>query len=378
MSELLVRREPLFTGSDWDFDTIRRAYDACERVARDELGLDTYPNQIETITAEQMLDAYSSSGMPLFYKHWSFGKHFAHHEAVYRRGFGDLAYEIVINSNPCISYIMEENTATMQTLVIAHAAFGHNHFFKNNYLFRQWTDAEGILDYLDFAKTYISDCEERYGHLAVERLLDAAHALMSHAVHRYPRRAKPDLRTEERRQRERRELRVDAMRVAVQQHGARGGEALGRAGAQPGEVRDREGARARAGLDDRERRRAAEALPALLDLARPEVAEDRVHLGAGLVVALPAPREAGARVVAVVGGPERERHELGERDAPVVRFDGIEDEPCQRRGTRGEREVIERSGHRAPRWAWRPPPSQRSPLKGEGVGTGFDLLEAGG
>jgi len=61
-----------------------------------------------------------------------------------------LAYEIVINSSPCISYLMEENTATMQTLVIAHAAFGHNHFFKNSYLFKQWTDAEGILDYLDF------------------------------------------------------------------------------------------------------------------------------------------------------------------------------------------------------------------------------------
>ena len=74
-----------------------------------------------------------------------------------------LAYEIVINSNPCISYIMEENTATMQTLVIAHAAFGHNHFFKNNYLFKQWTDADGILDYLDFAKSYIAQCEERYG-----------------------------------------------------------------------------------------------------------------------------------------------------------------------------------------------------------------------
>ena len=52
---------------------------------------------------------------------------------------------------------MEENTATMQTLVIAHAAFGHNHFFKNNYLFQQWTDAEGILDYLDFAKGFIAD-----------------------------------------------------------------------------------------------------------------------------------------------------------------------------------------------------------------------------
>ena len=42
----------------------------------------------------------------------------------------------------------------MQTLVMAHAAFGHNHFFKNNYLFQQWTDAEGILDYLEFAKSY--------------------------------------------------------------------------------------------------------------------------------------------------------------------------------------------------------------------------------
>jgi spore cortex formation protein SpoVR/YcgB (stage V sporulation) len=101
--------------------------------------------------------------MPLFYKHWSFGKHFAFHEAGYRRGLMGLAYEIVINSSPCISYIMEENTATMQTLVMAHAAFGHNHFFKNNYLFKEWSDAEGILDYLEFAKGYIARCEERYG-----------------------------------------------------------------------------------------------------------------------------------------------------------------------------------------------------------------------
>ncbi len=71
----------------------------------------------------------------------------------------------------------------MQTLVIAHAAFGHNHFFKNNYLFKLWTDADGILDYLNFAKGYIASCEERYGPAAVERTLDAAHALMSHGVH---------------------------------------------------------------------------------------------------------------------------------------------------------------------------------------------------
>ena len=196
---------PLFEGADWEFGTIQRVHDAIEEIALGELGLDTYPNQIEVIGTEQMLDAYSSIGMPLFYKHWSFGKHFARNEAMYRAGMQGLAYEIVINSNPCISYIMEENTATMQTLVIAHAAFGHNHFFKNNYVFQQWTDADGILDYLEFARGYIADCEERYGEAQVERLLDAAHALMSHGVHRYPRRRATDLRSEEKRARDRRE-----------------------------------------------------------------------------------------------------------------------------------------------------------------------------
>src|SRR6266513_4390067 len=148
--------EPLFQGADWDFLTLQRIHDACEGIATNDLGLAVYPNQIEVITAEQMLDAYSSVGMPLFYKHWSFGKQFAFHEASYRKGLMGLAYEIVINSSPCISYLMEENTATMQALVIAHAAFGHNHFFKNNYLFKQWTDANGILAYLEFAKTYVA------------------------------------------------------------------------------------------------------------------------------------------------------------------------------------------------------------------------------
>ncbi|MCP4615242.1 MAG: SpoVR family protein [Bradyrhizobium sp.] len=194
----------LFEGPDWSFDTLQRIHDACDEIARSELGLNIYPNQIEIITSEQMLDAYASGGLPLLYKHWSYGKHFAHEEASYRRGLKGLAYEIVINSSPCISYLMEENTSTMQTLVIAHAAFGHNHFFKNNYLFRQWTDAEGILDYLEFAKRYVTQCEDRHGRGAVEQTLDAAHALMSHGIDRYPGKKSLDLRDEERRAKERR------------------------------------------------------------------------------------------------------------------------------------------------------------------------------
>lgn len=196
------RAEPLYTQVDWDYEALKRTYDAIEDIALNELGLSVYPNQIEVITSEQMLDAYASIGMPLLYRHWSFGKHFARDEAMYRRGARGLAYEIVINSSPCISYIMEENTMTMQALVMAHAAFGHNHFFKNNYLFQQWTDARGILGYLEFAKAYLARCEERYGQQLVERTLDAAHALMNQGIHRYPRRH-IDLQSEERREKER-------------------------------------------------------------------------------------------------------------------------------------------------------------------------------
>jgi len=199
-----ARRKPLFEGSQWDFDTLRRTYDEIERIALEDLRLKVYPNQVEVISAEQMLDAYAAIGMPLLYRHWSFGKHFARDEKLYRKGITGLAYEIVINSNPCISYNMEDNSMTMQALVIAHAAFGHNHFFRNNALFRQWTDAEGILDYLQFAKNYVAACEERHGVEAVEEILDAAHALMDRGVFRYHRRM-PRLGEEKRRQRERME-----------------------------------------------------------------------------------------------------------------------------------------------------------------------------
>ncbi|MGF1552391.1 MAG: SpoVR family protein [Paracoccaceae bacterium] len=194
----------LFEGAEWSFADLRRAHDAIAEVAEDDLGLDLFRNQIEIISSEQMLDAYSSIGMPLMYRHWSFGKHFIQHEQLYRKGARGLAFEIVINSNPCICYCLEDNTMALQALVMAHAAFGHNHFFKNNYAFRQWTDPDGILDELGHARHFLAACEERYGREAVERVLDAAHALMPSSVFRHRRPAEPTPR--EVRERERRRV----------------------------------------------------------------------------------------------------------------------------------------------------------------------------
>lgn len=199
-----VAREPISTGSEWTFELIERYHEEIERCA-EEFGLDTYPNQIELIGAEQMLDAYSSVGMPVGYHHWSFGKQFLHSSRGYQRGQMGLAYELVINSDPCIAYLMEENTLPMQALVIAHACYGHNSFFKGNYLFRTWTDASAIVDYLIFARDYVAECEERYGLEAVEKILDSCHALRNHGVDRYKRPSPISAAEEKQRQQDREE-----------------------------------------------------------------------------------------------------------------------------------------------------------------------------
>jgi stage V sporulation protein R len=198
-------RQYLSTDSDWTFETLEKYDREIGRIAKG-YGLDTYPNQIEIISAEQMMDAYSSVGMPIGYNHWSYGKQFLSTQKSYQRGQMGLAYEIVINSDPCIAYLMEENTMPMQALVIAHACYGHNSFFKGNYLFQTWTDASSIIDYLLFAKNYVRKCEERYGTDEVERMLDACHALQNYGVDRY-RRPRPISAAEEKlRQKEREDI----------------------------------------------------------------------------------------------------------------------------------------------------------------------------
>jgi stage V sporulation protein R len=197
------RRAQLPSPADWTFELIEQYHTEIARVAHQTYRLDTYPNQLEIITAEQMMDAYASVGMPVIYRHWSYGKQFIATEKNYRRGYMGLAYEIVINSDPCIAYLMEENTMAMQALVIAHAAYGHNSFFKGNYLFKMWTDASSIIDYLVYARNYIAECEERHGVEAVEDLLDSCHALMNHGVDRYRRPQKLSLSQEQTRREER-------------------------------------------------------------------------------------------------------------------------------------------------------------------------------
>ncbi len=193
---------PIATGSEWTASILER-FDAALAQHATRLDLQTYPVQYEVITAEQMIDLCSTVGMPVHYPHWGFGKQLVGQERGYRKGQAGLAYEIVINTNPSLVYLMETNTLALQVLVMAHAAYGHNAFFRNNYLFQQFTHADSILDYLKFARDYVVQCEQQYGWREVEKVLDCCHAIAPYGVDRYRKPGRLSVRRELARQAER-------------------------------------------------------------------------------------------------------------------------------------------------------------------------------
>jgi stage V sporulation protein R len=140
-------------------------------------GLDPYPQEFEICDHEQMLGYMVYSGMPSHYPHWSYGKNFEKLKTLYDYGVSGLPYEMVINSNPAIAYLMRDNSLLLQVLTIAHV-YGHNDFFKNNFTFNA-TRAEFTIEtfkaHADRVRGYVED--PSIGLEKVERILDAAHAL---------------------------------------------------------------------------------------------------------------------------------------------------------------------------------------------------------
>lgn len=141
-------------------------------------GLSYYDQHFEICSYEDMLCYEAYAGMPSHYPHWSFGKAYERQKTFYQYNLVGLPYEMVINSDPCIAYLMRDNTLALQILTMAHV-YGHNDFFKNNRLFKEHTRAELTIEmfkiHADRVRTYLQD--PSIGPAKVERIIDAAHAL---------------------------------------------------------------------------------------------------------------------------------------------------------------------------------------------------------
>jgi stage V sporulation protein R len=162
--------------SNWNIKDLEEWNKRIEALAL-EMGLDFYPQEFEICDYEEMLGYQTYSGMPSRYAHWSFGKAYEKQKTLYQHGLSGLAYEMVINSNPCLAYLMSDNPISMQVLTMAHV-YGHNDFFKNNIHFshtRPELSLEMFKRHADRVRRYIEN--PSIGYEKVEKILNAAHAI---------------------------------------------------------------------------------------------------------------------------------------------------------------------------------------------------------
>jgi stage V sporulation protein R len=161
----------------WNVKDLENWNEKIEALAK-TLGLDCYEQEFEIIGYQDMLAYEAYVGMPSRYPHWSFGKSYEKNKTLYKYNLTGLPYEMVINSDPCLAYLMKENTLLLQILTIAHV-YGHNDFFKNNRLFKEGTRADYTIQmfksHADKIRSYINDPSIGYDN--VERVLNAAHAI---------------------------------------------------------------------------------------------------------------------------------------------------------------------------------------------------------
>ena len=150
-------------------------------------GLDWFELAYETCDYYEMIGSMAYHGMPSHYAHWSYGKSFERQHLMYNTGQSGLPYELIINSDPSLAYLMEENPMYLQVLIMAHC-IGHSDFFKNNVTFSH-THPENIILRMRNAKRYVDNLIEdpSIGVAKVERILDSAHALSMNVPKRYNR-----------------------------------------------------------------------------------------------------------------------------------------------------------------------------------------------
>jgi len=142
-----------------------------------EFDLDWFPINYEVCDYYEMIGHMSYHGMPSHYQHWSYGKSFERTHQMYNLGMEGLPYELIINSNPSIAYLMKQNPLYLQVLIMAHC-IGHSDFFKNNRIFKN-TNPDSIVSRFRNARKRIQKYVEDplIGLEKVEKFLDSVHTI---------------------------------------------------------------------------------------------------------------------------------------------------------------------------------------------------------
>ena len=136
-------------------------------------GLDFFPILYEVLDYKTMNEVAAYGGFPTRYPHWRFGMDYEQLSKSYEWGLSKI-YEMVINNNPCVAYLLEGNSLVDQKLVMAHV-YGHCDFFKNNYYFSH-TDRR-MIDVMANNASRIRRYMDRHGVSTVESFIDVCLSL---------------------------------------------------------------------------------------------------------------------------------------------------------------------------------------------------------
>jgi stage V sporulation protein R len=137
-------------------------------------GLDFYPTIFEMLTYDQMNEVAAYGGFPTRVPHWRYGMEYEQLSKSHEYGLSRI-YEMVINNNPSIAYLLEGNSFVDQKLVMAHV-YGHVDFFKNNFAFGitdQGTDArtgEPIRKWIDTMANHGSIVRRWANRIGIEKV----------------------------------------------------------------------------------------------------------------------------------------------------------------------------------------------------------------
>ena len=170
--------------SDWSLNELKEWDEKIFSLAKKN-NLDWFPINYEVCDYYEMIGHMSYHGMPSHYNHWSFGKSFERTHQMYNLGAEGLPYELIINSDPSIAYLMRENPLYLQILIMCHCV-GHSDFFKNNRMFSN-TRPSSIVSGMRTAKKRIQGYVENphIGINKIEQFLDSLHAVQFH-IYRHP------------------------------------------------------------------------------------------------------------------------------------------------------------------------------------------------
>jgi len=104
-----------------------------EAVAKRQ-GLDFFPIIFDIVDWDGMAEVTSYHGFPDHFSHWKFGEAYINTHKSFSYGLSKI-YEIVVNTNPALAYLLSENKLIDQKIVMAHVC-AHVDFFKNNAWFK--------------------------------------------------------------------------------------------------------------------------------------------------------------------------------------------------------------------------------------------------